>query len=140
MMRSLLISALLSATTLASFPKIKSLLGFSKTEEVPLLYGSRFAENAELTQAPVIGIISQTLEEDMLGDPRFEGYTSYIMKSYVDSLEASGARVVPLIVTEPESVTNEKLSKLNGVLYPGGDGDYLEYGRNLFWRIKEMND
>jgi gamma-glutamyl hydrolase len=76
----------------------------------------------------------------MLGDPRFEGYNSYIMKAYVDSLEASGARIIPLIVGEPESVTMDKLSKINGILYPGGDGDYLEFGRNLFWKIKEIND
>jgi gamma-glutamyl hydrolase len=76
----------------------------------------------------------------MIEDPRFEGYNSYIMKSYADAVEASGARVVPLIVGEPESVTLDKLSKLNGVIYPGGDGDYLEYGRSLFWKIKEIND
>ena len=30
--------------------------------------------------------------------------------------------------------------KLNGVLFPGGDGDYLEYGRQIFEVIKEIND
>jgi len=76
----------------------------------------------------------------MLDDPRFEGYKSYIMKSYVDSVEAAGARVVPIIVGEPWQVTMDKLSKMNGVIFPGGDGDYLEFGRKLFWTIKEIND
>jgi len=34
----------------------------------------------------------------------------------------------------------DKLSKLNGVLFPGGDGDYLEFGRFVFNKIKEYND
>jgi len=37
-------------------------------------------------------------------------------------------------------VTLEKLSKCNGVLFPGGDGDYLEYGRFIFQKLKEYND
>jgi gamma-glutamyl hydrolase len=76
----------------------------------------------------------------MLDDARFANYKTYIMKSYVDSVEAAGARVVPLINGEPEDVTIEKLKKVNGVLFPGGDGDYLEYGRFVFKAIKEFND
>jgi len=55
-------------------------------------------------------------------------------------MEAAGARVIPLVLGEPEEVTLEKLSKLNGVLFPGGDGDYLEFGRFIFNKIKEYND
>jgi gamma-glutamyl hydrolase len=54
------------------------------------------------------------------------------MKSYVDWVEAVGARVIPLINGEDQNVTIEKLSKVNGVLFPGGDGDYLEYGRFVY--------
>ena len=72
----------------------------------------------------------------MINDTRFINYKSYIMKSYVDFVEAAGARVVPLVVGEPEEVTLEKLQKLNGVIFPGGDGDYLEYGRLVFKTIK----
>lgn len=39
-----------------------------------------------LNQEPIVGVISQSLEPEMLSDPRFEGYTSYIMFSYVDFL------------------------------------------------------
>jgi gamma-glutamyl hydrolase len=76
----------------------------------------------------------------MKPDPRFANYYSYIMTSYVDFVQSSGARVVPLIVNEPAEVTLDKLSKLNGVLFPGGDGDYLEYGRFVHEKIKEYND
>ena len=40
------------------------------------------------TERPVIGVISQTLELEMHNDTRFDDYNSYIMKSYVDWIEA----------------------------------------------------
>ena len=76
----------------------------------------------------------------MIGDPRFEGTDSYMMAAYVKFMEAAGARVVPLIWNEPEDVTMDKLSKLNGVLFPGGAGDYVEYGRNIINQLMEYND
>lgn len=76
----------------------------------------------------------------MKTDSRFDGYTSYIMHSYVDFVQSSGARVVPLVVTETEEVTREKLSKLNAVLLPGGDGNYLEYGNLVYDIVKDYND
>lgn len=76
----------------------------------------------------------------MVNDPRFEGTDSYMMAAYVKFMEAAGARVVPLIWDEPEEVTMEKLSKLNGVLFPGGGGDYLEYGRTIMNKLIEYND
>ncbi len=76
----------------------------------------------------------------MKTDTRFDGYSSYIMHSYVDFAMSSGARVVPLVVTETQDETIEKLSKLNAVLMPGGDGDYLAYGNFIYDKIKEYND
>ena len=76
----------------------------------------------------------------MVNDTRFAGYRSYIMQSYVDWVEASGARVVPLIKDEPEDVTRAKLSKLSGVLFPGGEGDYHDYGKLIFDTVIEIND
>lgn len=34
----------------------------------------------------------------------------------------------------------EKLSKVNAVLFPGGDGDYLDFGKEVFNLVKEHND
>jgi gamma-glutamyl hydrolase len=76
----------------------------------------------------------------MIIDPRFKGYNSYMMATYVDFIESAGARVVPLILGEPEEVILEKLSKVNGVLFPGGNGDYLEFGRFIYSKLKEFND
>ena len=62
------------------------------------------------------------------------------MTAYVKFMEASGARVVPLILGEPEEVTMDKISKLDGVLFPGGDGDYIEMGGKIIAKIMELND
>ena len=62
------------------------------------------------------------------------------MTAYVKFMEAAGARVVPLIMGEPEEVTMEKLSKLDGVLFPGGGGDYTEWGGKIIAKIIEYND
>jgi len=94
----------------------------------------------DTNKQPVIGILTQTLETDMQKDPRFQGYKSYIMSSYVKYMEAQGARVVPLIYGEPEDVTKEKLKHLDGVLFPGGDGDDVDIGRLVFNEIIRYND
>ena len=62
------------------------------------------------------------------------------MASYVKFMEAAGARVVPLVWNEPAEVTMDKLSKLDGVLFPGGDNEYLEYGGKIIERIMQYND
>jgi gamma-glutamyl hydrolase len=76
----------------------------------------------------------------MHNNSRFDNYTSYIMATFVVFMESAGARVIPFINGEPEDVALDKLNRVNGVLFPGGDGDYLEYGRFLFNKIKEIND
>ena len=55
------------------------------------------ASKWEGTEQPVIGVVTQTLEKEMKDDPRFKDYNYYIMQSYVDWVQAFGARVVPLI-------------------------------------------
>ena len=62
------------------------------------------------------------------------------MSAYVKFMQASGARVVPLVLNEPEEITMSKLSQLNGVIFPGGDGDYVEYGRKIMNKLIEYND
>ena len=99
-------------------------------------------QSLQATESPVIGVVSQSLEKEMGADPRFTPYQggSYIMKSYVQWLQAAGARVVPLVRGEPEAETLRKLAGLNGVLFPGGDGDYEEFGRFIFNAVRAEND
>ena len=89
---------------------------------------------------PVIGIVAQTLEPEMLTDPRFTGYTYYVMSSFVKFLETAGARIIPLIPGTSEDQTRDLLSKINGVFLPGGDGDYEDYARFLYREVLAMND
>jgi len=67
-------------------------------------------------QSPVIGIVTQTLEWNMKSDQRFANYTSYVMSAYVKQMQASGARVVPIILGEDPKVTLTKLNSLWGSL------------------------
>ena len=62
------------------------------------------------------------------------------MQGYVDFAKAAGAQIIPLDVNEPQEVTDEKLSKINGVIFPGGNGDYIEYGRHIYNKAIEFND
>ena len=62
------------------------------------------------------------------------------MTSYVKYYEAQGARVVPLMLNETDDQIYDKLDKLNGVILPGGNADYLEHGRRIFERVLQFND
>jgi len=62
------------------------------------------------------------------------------MSAYVKFMESAGARVVPILFDEPEDVIIEKVSKLDGVLYPGGGGDYINSGQIVLDHIKKSND
>ena len=62
------------------------------------------------------------------------------MAAYVKWLEQAGARVVPLILNEPLDVSMDKLSKLDAVFLPGGGGDYIDWGRPIYDRVKQYND
>jgi gamma-glutamyl hydrolase len=95
---------------------------------------------ADTSETPVIGALTQTLETEFANDTRFAGYNSYIMVGYVNFMESAGARVVPLILGESEEVTLDKLSKMNGVLMPGGGGDYYEHGKYIYDTLKSFND
>ena len=53
---------------------------------------------------------------------------------------AQGSRVVPIIYEESEEVTLEKMSKLDGVLLPGGDDAYRNLARLVFNEVKRQNN
>ena len=47
---------------------------------------------------------------------------------------------MPIIYEEPEEVTLEKMSKLDGILLPGGDDAYRKLARLVFDEVKRQND
>ena len=42
-------------------------------------------------------MLTKPLLEEMKDNPKFNGYTSYIMASYINYIESAGGRAVPLI-------------------------------------------
>ena len=106
-----------------------------------MLHGATAAASPfDLNPNPVIGILSQPLPDSLKDDPRFEGKTSYIMQAYIEFVKAAGARVVPIVLEDEHSVVDEKLSKLNGILFPGGAGDYLDLGDYVYQSLIKEND
>nr|XP_021181477.2 gamma-glutamyl hydrolase A [Helicoverpa armigera] len=95
---------------------------------------------------PIIGVLSQ--EQSMYLHTKYpeENYTSYIAASYVKDVEASGARVVPILIGKDRAYYEELMGKLNGVLIPGGatyfnqsDG-YADAGQHIYEIAQQMND
>lgn len=94
------------------------------------------------TEVPVIGILSH----DMI--PRIEefsgaGWGTQIPDAYVKFVEHSGARVVPIIYKQQtDEEVEELLSKINGVIFPGGSGDdsYEAWEKKIYLKILKMND
>jgi gamma-glutamyl hydrolase len=70
-------------------------------------------------QRPIIGIYTQSDEDD---EPTMTKNTllTYIAASYINFIEMSGAQVVPIFAYGSQSVIAQQLTKINGVLFPGG--------------------
>lgn len=71
--------------------------------------------------APVIGILTQPYS-----GPNASKCSTYIAASYVKYIESAGGRVVPVHFTQSLQDLAVLLSKLNGVLFPGGGADLSE--------------
>lgn len=82
------------------------------------------------------------MTRDQAKDPKFQGKSSYIMASYINFLESSGARTVPLIFDGDLETELSKIDHLNGVFYCGGSGgeSYDTFGKIVFDKVKKMND
>lgn len=89
---------------------------------------------------PIIGIVTEELSGNSLPTGK-----SFIMAHYVKYIEAGGARVVPIQIYRSKEYYQDILSKINGVLLPGGD-DLLKsegFGRTgklIFDLAVEMNE
>ncbi len=79
---NILVSALFASYSMAN-NQAPSFLQYP-SDASPKSLTDSFTSGVDLNQQPVVGILTQTLEDDMKTDPRFDGYTSYIMHSYVD--------------------------------------------------------
>jgi len=73
---------------------------------------------AAANDAPVIGILTQPYS-----GPNASKSSTYIAASYVKYIESAGGRVVPVHFTQSQKDLAALLSKLNGILFPGGGAD-----------------
>ena len=81
---------------------------------------------------PVVGILSQDLDES-----NYPASSNYIASSYVKYVEMFAAQVVPILPNRPEEYYDYLLTRLNGVLLPGGDvslysGSYYDFAQKAF--------
>jgi len=101
----------------------------------------------EVNDRPIIGILSQEMDSEL--DrllPLAHNYTSYIAGSYVQWVEAGGARVVPIIIGKSQDYYEDLFRSLNGLLLPGGSaplvgpGGYAEVGQLFFELAVKASD
>ena len=82
-------------------------------------------ENENGNDRPIIGILAQECQ------PYFSEElcsTSYIAASYVKYIESAGARVVPVLINQPEKYYQTIFDSTNGLLIPGGDVSLVDSG------------
>lgn len=66
----------------------------------------RLDEETSINERPIIGVLSQEQSFYLHGKYPEENYTSYIAASYVKDIEASGARVVPILLVYYDAIFN----------------------------------
>ncbi|KAL3333282.1 hypothetical protein AABB24_033385 [Solanum stoloniferum] len=100
------------------------------------------APDPTLNYRPIIGIVSHP-GDGATGRLSNATNVSYIAASYVKFAEMAGARVIPLIYTEPPEILNQKLNLVNGIIFTGGwakDGLYFDVIKGIFQKVLEKND
>lgn len=108
-------------------------------------YNAPQADDDVLNEAPIIGVLSQEISYYLEG--KYPGeYESFIAASYVKFVEGGGARVIPIWINKTEEYYIEIMSRINGVLFPGGatwfdqsDG-YADAGMYIYKNAKRLND
>ncbi|XP_037045526.1 gamma-glutamyl hydrolase-like isoform X2 [Bradysia coprophila] len=103
------------------------------------------ADVTEENDSPIIGVLTQEISYHL--NSKWPGeFKSYIAASYVKFVEGGGARVVPIWIDRPKSYYEGIMSKINGVLFPGGatwfnqTNGYSEAGRHIYDIAMDMND
>lgn len=94
---------------------------------------------------PIIGILTQEIDYN-LNKKYPNQYHSYIAASYVKFVEGAGARPVPIWIGGNNSYYEDILSKVNGVLWPGGSTyffqkeGYADAGAAIYRIAKSINE
>lgn len=93
---------------------------------------------------PIVGVLVQEISQVFeLMYPKT--YDSFIAASYVKWVEGGGARVVPIWIGKDRNYYQKILSKVNGVLLPGGSvdkhlkGGYFEAAHHIVTIATDFN-
>eukprot|EP00092_Neocalanus_flemingeri_P020717 GFUD01022451.1.p1 GENE.GFUD01022451.1~~GFUD01022451.1.p1 ORF type:complete len:382 (-),score=85.16 GFUD01022451.1:168-1313(-) len=105
-------------------------------------------ESEDVNDRPIIGVLTQQLDSEPLAShlPPGHNYSSYLAASYVQWVQAGGARVVPIIIGKDVEYYTQLFASINGLLLPGGSapltgaGGYADVGGLFFQLAKEAND
>jgi hypothetical protein len=62
------------------------------------------------------------------------------MSTFVKFLQAAGVRIIPLLPSMSDSDLDNVIPRLNGVFWPGGDGDYEAIARKILAKVMSLND
>jgi len=123
--------------TLDKLSEFQVILESQNTEKEPEAVNDR----------PIIGVLTQELDPVLTNKlPPGHKYTSYLAASYVQWVQAGGARVVPVIIGREKEYYEELFKSINGLLLPGGSapltgsGGYAEVGGLFYDLAKEAND
>uniref|UniRef100_W8B2C3 folate gamma-glutamyl hydrolase n=2 Tax=Ceratitis capitata TaxID=7213 RepID=W8B2C3_CERCA len=101
--------------------------------------------NAEYTR-PIVGILTQEVSNFVRRHYTDKAYSSYIAASYVKFVEGAGGRVVPIWIGREKEYYEDIMSKINGVLMPGGatffnqSSGYADAGHHIYNIAIEMNE
>ncbi|XP_011643058.1 gamma-glutamyl hydrolase-like isoform X2 [Pogonomyrmex barbatus] len=99
----------------------------------------------KVNDRPIIGILTQEIDYN-LNKKYPNQYHSYIAASYVKFVEGAGARSVPIWIGGNDSYYEDILSKINGVLWPGGatyffqKEGYADAGDAIYRIAKKINE
>ncbi|XP_043281459.1 chitobiosyldiphosphodolichol beta-mannosyltransferase-like [Venturia canescens] len=101
--------------------------------------------SVDINNRPIIGILSQEISHK-LDQVYPNDYDSYIAASYVKFVEGAGARVVPIWIGKNDEYYENLMTKINGVLFPGGSTwfnqskGYAEAGKIIYKIAKGFNE
>ncbi|XP_013099711.2 gamma-glutamyl hydrolase [Stomoxys calcitrans] len=95
---------------------------------------------------PIVGILTQEVSQFIVRKYPNSTFSSYIAASYVKFVESAGGRVVPIWIGQKRDYYEDILSKVNGVLLPGGatyfnqsDG-YADAGHHIYDIAMKINE
>ncbi|XP_055340725.1 gamma-glutamyl hydrolase-like [Paramacrobiotus metropolitanus] len=96
------------------------------------------------TSGPIIGVLAEEITSESMQKFATSNTSSFITASYIKWIESGGGRAVPITLNQPDSYYNNLISKLNGLVFPGGAaslhlGGYAKAGKVLYGTAQTMN-